>query len=229
MHISAYLMTNDDFLEDVAEVLIEIMQMPKVTSWRGIQSSLKEYICSQWFMAKLDSSIEGTYDGRKTDLISYLILRIHTWIEEDENTARVLGRIAVTFGETFADELAPHLDQPSMIHYLQLIMRLTGYPGYFGADQEVGEITLNFWYVLQETIADLGILPLNKRSHHGSEYAENTHETIFAAYKQLVFVLRDKAMVPPDHEYNSWSKGKYLLVGTCMIQSCSKSFNRRAR
>lgn len=72
MHISAYLMTNDEFLEDVAEVLIEVMQMPKVTSWRGIQSSLKEYICSQWFMAKLDSSIEGTYgDGKnRLDIIS---------------------------------------------------------------------------------------------------------------------------------------------------------------
>jgi hypothetical protein len=57
-------MTNDDFLEDVAEVLIEIMQMPKVTSWRGIERNLKEYICSQWFMAKLDSSIEGKYDHR---------------------------------------------------------------------------------------------------------------------------------------------------------------------
>ncbi|CAM0140607.1 unnamed protein product [Umbelopsis sp. WA50703] len=184
MHISAYLMTNDDFLEDVAEVLIEIMQMPKVTSWRGIERNLKEYICSQWFMAKLDSSIE----------------------EEDEQTARVLGRIAVTFGETFADNLTPYLGQPSMIHYLQLIMRLTGYPGYFGADQEVGEITLNFWYVLQETIADLGLLPLDKRPNHDLEYDANSQETISAAYKQLVFVLRDKAMIPPDHEYNSWSK-----------------------
>ncbi|KAG2172850.1 hypothetical protein INT43_000200, partial [Umbelopsis isabellina] len=124
---------------------------------------------------------------------------------EDENTARVLGRIAVTFGETFADDLASQFHQASIIHYLQLIMRLTGYPGYFGADQEVGEITLNFWYVLQETIADLGILPLDKRLQH-AEYADNSHENIFAAYKQLVFVLRDKAMVPPDHEYNNWSK-----------------------
>jgi hypothetical protein len=119
-----------------------------------------------------------------------------------------------------------------MIHYLQLIMRLTGYPGYFGADQEVGEITLNFWYVLQETIADLGLLPLDKRPNHDLEYDANSQETISAAYKQLVFVLRDKAMIPPDHEYNSWSKGNYHLLNiniTCATyskieQTCGISF-----
>lgn len=46
-------------MEEVAEVLIEIMQLPKVTMWSTIRQHLQDYICSTWFMTRLSESIQG--------------------------------------------------------------------------------------------------------------------------------------------------------------------------
>ncbi|KAH8553571.1 armadillo-type protein [Umbelopsis sp. PMI_123] len=193
---SAHLLTNDIYLEEIADVLVEIMQLPKVTAWSSIRQHLQDYIGSPWFMTRLSESIR----------------------DEDEQTTRILGRITVTYGETFTETIADHMDQPGVLHLLELIMNLTTFPGYFGEDQEISEIPLNFWYVLQETLADKDWLPVTADKHKVRDgmtnevvWLDKNFENTFVVYRQLVLALRDKAMLPPEAEFTNWSKGKTYL------------------
>lgn len=56
---SVHLLTNDIYLEEVVDVLVEIMQLPKVTTWASIRQHLQDYIGSPWFMTRLSDSIRG--------------------------------------------------------------------------------------------------------------------------------------------------------------------------
>jgi len=188
---SVHLLTDDTYLENVADVVIEIMQLHKITAWNTIRQHLQDYICSPWFMTRLSESIQ----------------------DEDDHTTRLLGRIAVTFGETFTETISFHMMEPAVMHLLELIMRLTTYPGYFGEEQEISEIPLNFWYVLQETLADSDMLPVTVERHASRNgltnevvWVNKSFENIFIVYRQLVLALRDKAMLPPEPEFAQWPK-----------------------
>ncbi|KAI8584692.1 hypothetical protein K450DRAFT_217528 [Umbelopsis ramanniana AG] len=188
---SVHLLTNDIYLEEVVDVLVEIMLLPKVTTWASIRQHLQDYIGSPWFMTRLSDSIR----------------------DEDDHTTRLLGRIAVTYGETFTETISDHMDQPGVLHLLELMMSLTTYPGYFGEDQEISEIPLNFWYVLQETLADKDWLPVTAEKHKQRNgltneviWLDKGVENTYVVYQQLVLALRDKAMLPSEAEFTHWSK-----------------------
>ncbi|THV01907.1 ARM repeat-containing protein [Dendrothele bispora CBS 962.96] len=75
--------------------------------------------------------------------------------------------------------------------FLRLLLRFTGFPGYYGVDEEVSETTLGFWYMLQEALWD--------NSEMGDQAA-----VAKALYVELVKLLRDKIRFPgPGH---GWSK-----------------------
>jgi hypothetical protein len=42
---------------------------------------------------------------------------------------------------------------------LQMLLQVTNYSGYFGQDEEISDIPLNFWYTLQDTLLDTVHLP----------------------------------------------------------------------
>lgn len=56
-----HLLTDDIYMEEVVDLLIEIMQLPKVTTWASIRQHLQDYIGSPWFMTRLSDSIRGEY------------------------------------------------------------------------------------------------------------------------------------------------------------------------
>jgi hypothetical protein len=120
--------------------------------------------------------------------------------------------MAVTFGETFTERISLHMMDPAIMNYLELIMRLTTFPGYFAEEQEISEIPLNFWYVLQETLADSDFLPVTRHATRNGltnelVWVNKAFENIFIVYRQLVLALRDKSMLPPEPEFAKWSKG----------------------
>lgn len=125
----------------------------------------------------------------------------------------------MTFGETFTETISFHMMEPAVMHLLELIMRLTTYPGYFGEEQEISEIPLNFWYVLQETLADSDMLPVTVERHASRNgltnevvWVNKSFENIFIVYRQLVLALRDKAMLPPEPEFAQWPKGRTVFL-----------------
>ncbi|KAK0494340.1 armadillo-type protein [Armillaria luteobubalina] len=72
--------------------------------------------------------------------------------------------------------------------YLRVMLDYTGLSGYFGADEETSELTLGFWYMLQEALWDLTV------------------------YVELVKILRRKTTFPP--RGHGWSKDQIIRFQT---------------
>lgn len=45
---------------------------------------------------------------------------------------------------------------PKVQEFLRLLLIYTGFPGWYGIDEEESELTLNFWYLLQESLWEIG-------------------------------------------------------------------------
>ncbi|KAJ1973922.1 hypothetical protein H4R34_004914 [Dimargaris verticillata] len=72
----------------------------------------------------------------------------------NEDEARPFCKLLVGFAEMFADYLVPHLADPAVLRLVEYLVTISEYPGYFPVDQELSELPLNFWYLLQEAISD---------------------------------------------------------------------------
>ena len=86
------------------------------------------------------------------------------------------------------------MDNPEVQNFLNMLLRYTGFPGIYGLDEEESEMTLGFWYLLQEALwaADY-------------ETDEGKYAVSTALYNELVSVLRRKITWPKD--ISEWMKG----------------------
>ncbi|RCH82066.1 hypothetical protein CU098_001352, partial [Rhizopus stolonifer] len=91
---------------------------------------------------------------------------------------------------------------------MDMTMRLTGFKGFFPVDQEVSEIPLNFWYVLQETLFDEEVLPVKSQKNWLSGQAA------IHIYRELVLVLVKNARYPDDTTWANWNKDIKHKFGT---------------
>ncbi|KAI6009284.1 armadillo-type protein [Pisolithus marmoratus] len=94
--------------------------------------------------------------------------------------------------------------------FLRLLLSYTGLPGYYGVDEEESEMTLGFWYLLQESLwsvdfdedgegEDVSSSPLAVEE-------QNRMAVVHAVYAELVKVLRRKVAWPPPNVLASWTK-----------------------
>ncbi|RUP50577.1 hypothetical protein BC936DRAFT_138565, partial [Jimgerdemannia flammicorona] len=150
------------------------------------------------------------------------VSEIHSRSENDDQSARTLCRIMTSFGESYTDFIARHLLRGDVISYLDMMIGFAGFPGHFGADQEISEIPLNFWYDLQESLVDAEVLgggggngddeelvdpeETAKRIVREEE-ARRAREAAYLVYRKLVGVLRMKVEYPLDEEWAGWTKG----------------------
>ncbi|KAI8375089.1 armadillo-type protein [Choanephora cucurbitarum] len=184
------LLGNEDVFEQATEVLLESMQQSNWAKYQTYRNDLLTCFTSQGMREKFETSIA----------------------EEDEETARLLAKLFSTFGETYTDFIVMQLARPDVEWLMHMIMQLTGFQGYFPVDQEVSEIPLNFWYIMQETLFDESILPIREPTAADEEDAEKKvwmvkcGQTAIAIYKQLVKVLIQNARYPDDSTWDSWNK-----------------------
>ncbi|CAJ0637500.1 4060_t:CDS:10 [Entrophospora sp. SA101] len=134
--------------------------------------------------------------------------------ESDEASARNLCRIMTTFGENFTDYIAIHFLREDVIIYLEMMLI---------------ELPLQFWYLLQESLFDSDVIPIqiNKiiedeeenefnssaatkqnlsTNTMGIEQAQKIHEASLVVYQRLIEVLKMKVQYPPDLEWVEWVK-----------------------
>lgn len=150
-------------------------------------------------------------------------------IDENDEDGASIAKLLTGFCETYIDHVAEQLADPSIRMLLDMIMQLTGFPGTFCVDQEVSDIPLNFWFMLQETLFDNGIVPIRQPVaivtngvDDAATAATTTHEndpaqrawlqqcgeTAMMVYRQLVVVLKRQSTFPDDATWTSWPKGK---------------------
>ncbi|KAI8335318.1 armadillo-type protein [Chlamydoabsidia padenii] len=195
------LLANDEIFETAADVLLEGMQQSSWAVYNSFRDGLLSCFTSDGMKKKFEDCIK----------------------DEDEDLGRPLAKLFTTFGETFTDFVALQLARPDIRYLMDMIMQLTAFHGYYPADQEISEIPLNFWYVLQETLFDEGIIPIrryNSASRDGDDdvsldantsneqilWIQHCGETATVLYQQLVTVIKQKAIFPEDEVWRSWTK-----------------------
>ncbi|GAA5806530.1 hypothetical protein HPULCUR_012066 [Helicostylum pulchrum] len=174
------LLGDEVLFEPAVEVLLESMQQTSWTRYQTYRNDLLACFTSDDMKLKFTVSIT----------------------EEDEETGKLLAKLFTGFGETYTDYIATQLAEPKLNDLMSMIIQLTGYQGYFPIDQEVSEIPLNFWYVLQETLFDESILPVKETDTWRMECGQ----TAMGMYRELVKILIKNARYPEEDVWNTWDK-----------------------
>lgn len=63
-----------------------------------------------------------------------------------------LCKLLVALGEHSTNYFATNLSTPPVQTFVRLLFTYTSLPGYYGVDEEESEMTLSFWYLLQESL-----------------------------------------------------------------------------
>ncbi|KAG0046011.1 hypothetical protein BGZ83_008794 [Gryganskiella cystojenkinii] len=142
---------------------------------------------------------------------------------ENEDISKSLCQLLSTFGDNFSDWIASKFLRPDIVIYLGMMMGFAGFPGYYAEDETTSDLTLNFWYMLQESISELSqeeyedttgdrqevlssissasaITGLDKQSLQSIKLAS------IQVYSRLVEVLRKKLEFPLHKEWLSWAR-----------------------
>lgn len=149
-----------------------------------------------------------------------------------DEIAHSLCKLLVALGEHSINHIALHLASPGVQTFIRLMFSYTALPGYYGVDEEESEMTLSFWYLLQESLWSIDWLTEEDGGPGVQEAAlldwvetvskenevEAQNPNIVAAtpiYTSLVKVLRRKVTWPPQAELDSWPRGMSLYAEAC--------------
>ncbi|ORX90935.1 ARM repeat-containing protein [Basidiobolus meristosporus CBS 931.73] len=173
------LLRRESTFEASIEVLIELLTRQGSSQYGNtLSESFFRCIASPWMKSTTEASIS----------------------ESNDDVAAYLARLLTTYGEEFTEYIVQHLSNPDVGVYLEMMIGFIGFPGYFAADQEISEIPLNFWYLLQESILDLTI------ECEDQAIIQRTKTIASMVFSKLVQVLRQKIEYPSEEEWSSWSK-----------------------
>ncbi|KAL1915458.1 uncharacterized protein VTP21DRAFT_6582 [Calcarisporiella thermophila] len=160
--------------DSATDVLLEFMSHPA-------SATLQDTVCLELISCMMGEWMKGE-----------ILKRIQ---EQDEQEIRNFCRLLSTFGENYTEWIARHFVQPDILAYLEIMIMLTGFPGFYGAEQEISEMPLNFWYLLQESICEFC-----------PDQTGGVREASRMVYRKLVEVLREKIVFPPDEVWNAWTR-----------------------
>ncbi|KAF9974959.1 hypothetical protein BGZ73_001547 [Actinomortierella ambigua] len=200
---------DENTFDAAADVWSEIMSSKSAIRYQNtIGDGLMPCFTSRWAQEKLLESIQA----------------------ENEDISKNLCQLLSTFGDNFSDWIAARFLRPDVKIYLDMMKSLAGFPGYYAEDETISDMTLNFWYMLQESLSELPLYEgddANDASAGGGGEEEVVVDSISSAsqtvgldqesvrliragsisiYKELVMVLRKKLEFPPQQEWMQWTR-----------------------
>ncbi|KAJ3141475.1 hypothetical protein HK100_006230 [Physocladia obscura] len=91
--------------------------------------------------------------------------------EKDVETAHAFCTLVSQIGESFPKYVVKNLTGASTptLHLVEMVLAFTGFPGYYGVDEDLTHIPDQFWYEIQETLIDDTVIPMQKTSIATSE------------------------------------------------------------
>ncbi|KAH8115086.1 ARM repeat-containing protein [Phellopilus nigrolimitatus] len=141
---------------------------------------------------------------------------------EVDEVSHSLCKLLVALGEHSINYVAMHLSTPRVQTFVHLLFAYTALPGYFGVDEEESEMTLSFWYLLQEALwsVDYGdseaeaaladwAESVQGTGESGQKVKESSRSDPGAAtpiYAELVQVLKRKVTWPERAELATWAR-----------------------
>ncbi|KAF8948597.1 hypothetical protein BGZ47_003861 [Haplosporangium gracile] len=198
---------DDNTFDAAAEVWSEIMSSKAASKHQNtICEGLMPCFASEWARAKHLESVQA----------------------ESEDISRSLCQLLSTFGDNFSDWIAAKFLRPDIQVYLEMMMGFAGFPGYYAEDETTSDLTLNFWYMLQESLSELSVEDLESGGRESlDEDRQIILSTISSAssitgldkpslqaikaasihvYIRLTEVLRRKLEYPRQREWLSWTR-----------------------
>ncbi|KAI8917208.1 armadillo-type protein [Powellomyces hirtus] len=136
IHKAIELLPDPQLFDHAMEALIELIGYPSVKAYAAtLSNDLLQFISNGWLSRELTRAIQ---DG-------------------DEECARTICRFLIEFGESFCPLSAKCLLRQDFVDYVGMMLALTGFDGYFGADQEISVLPFTFWAFFQEELQESGI------------------------------------------------------------------------
>ncbi|KAI9344275.1 armadillo-type protein [Obelidium mucronatum] len=85
--------------------------------------------------------------------------------EEDTDVAHSLCTLLAQLGESFPKYMIKNLGtSQNVLRLVEMMLRFTGFPGYYGIDEDFSHIPDEFWYEMQESLTDDTVIPLQPQS-----------------------------------------------------------------
>ncbi|KIN96655.1 hypothetical protein M404DRAFT_931992 [Pisolithus tinctorius Marx 270] len=156
------------------------------------------------------------------DIWGTRILQSSTSSERLVEASHSLCKLITTLGDHsntyFASNITSHKlvpgSQQTRSHliqgFLRVLLSYTGLPGYYGVDEEESEMTLGFWYLLQESLWSVDFDEDGRGEDASSSplvvEEQNRMAVVHAVYAELVKVLRRKVAWPSQNVLASWTK-----------------------
>ncbi|KAG8960035.1 hypothetical protein FRC05_007133 [Tulasnella sp. 425] len=177
------LLRNRDSFVGTCDVLEEIMSKSALSGGKGtkvLTDPLLQWVASEGHLILQESLSNGGPD----------------------ETSHAFCKLLLALGDHSTDYLVSKIDQPLVQTLLKVLLGFTGFPGWYGVDEDESEMTLQFWSALQDSIID---------SEFGDEDSTAKQASIKALDLELVLTLVRKARWPTVEEgIRTWAKG--LLV-----------------
>ncbi|KAI9008282.1 armadillo-type protein [Gaertneriomyces semiglobifer] len=127
----ARFMIQSELFNASTEVLIDLIEYPSSKAYeKSFSHAFFALITTNWFQERVT----------------------HILQESDEEATRVICRLLLEFGENFSTAVYMNLDTPEVQLYLNMLLTFTGLEGYFPVDQEICDMPLLFWAMLQESL-----------------------------------------------------------------------------
>ncbi|KAG8982393.1 hypothetical protein FRB93_008149 [Tulasnella sp. JGI-2019a] len=173
------LLRNRDTFIATCDVLEEIMTKSSISSGRGakvLTEPLLAWIASEGAMILQESLATGAAD----------------------EISHAFCKLILALGEHSSIYIADHMLDPNVQTLLRVILGYTGFPGWFGVDEDESELTLSFWFSIGEAILD---------SEFGPESEPARWATITAVLVEMVLTLVRKSRWPTTEEgIGNWAK-----------------------
>ena len=105
-------------------------------------------------------------------------------VRQNDTHSVALCGLLVALGEHSNLWFATQLDTQPVQNFINLVLVYTGFPGYYGIDEEESETTLSFWYLLQESLWEA--------TYPDEEKQEQQMGIAKELYREVVNTLRRK-------------------------------------
>lgn len=168
--------------------------------------------------------VETTLSTGAVDEVSHSLCKLLVALG-DHSTSYIAANIASpALSSSTAIGTMAHAPNKTRGHltqtFLRLLLAYTGLPGYYGVDEEESEMTLGFWYLLQEALwstdfyfgdgdGDTNDDGAEAATPSAQDAKEAEQVTVAkAVYIELVQVLRRKVAFPGPGDRSAWSKGR---------------------
>ena len=105
-------------------------------------------------------------------------------VRQNDTHSVALCGLLVALGEHSNLWFATQLDTQPVQNFINLVLVYTGFPGFYGIDEEESETTLSFWYLLQESLWEA--------TYPDEEKQEQQMGIAKELYREVVNTLRRK-------------------------------------